>query len=43
MLDVSCIIINYNTSKYTYEAVVSLLDTHNNTIKFEIIVVDTYL
>ena len=40
MLDVSCIIINYNTSKYTFEAVVSLLDTHNNTIKFEIIVVD---
>jgi len=40
MLDVSCIIINYNTSKYTYEAVVSLLDTHINTIKFEIIVVD---
>ena len=40
MLDVSCIIINYNTSKYTYEAVVSLLDMHNNTIKFEIIIVD---
>ena len=40
MIDVSCIIINYNTSKYTFEAVASILKTHVNTISLEIIVVD---
>ena len=40
MLDVSCIIINYNTSNYTYEAVKSLYETHKNNLNFEIIVVD---
>jgi len=40
MIDVCCIIINYNTSKYTFEAVESLLNTHNDTISMEVIVVD---
>lgn len=40
MLDVSCIIINYNTSNYTFEAVRSLYETHKNNLNFEIIVVD---
>lgn len=40
MLDVSCIIINYNTSNYTYEAVKSIYETHKNNLNFEIIVVD---
>ncbi|KJD34657.1 hypothetical protein PK35_02480 [Tamlana nanhaiensis] len=40
-IDVSCIIINYNTAKYTFEAVKSIID--NNTaidLTFEIIVID---
>ena len=40
MIDVSCIIINYNTSNYTYEAVASILEKNNEEISIEIIVVD---
>lgn len=40
MLDVSCIIINYNTSKYTIEAVESLIKNHDENLNYEIIVVD---
>lgn len=41
MIDVSCIIINYNTSTYTYEAVASILKKQTNpSLTFEIIVVD---
>lgn len=40
-IDVSCIIINYNTSKFTYNAVKSILETQNDdSLNFEIIVVD---
>lgn len=40
MIDVSCIIINYNTSNYTYEAVASIIEKNNEEISIEIIVVD---
>ena len=40
MIDVSCIIINYNTSNFTYEAVKSILDKNNDEISIEINVVD---
>jgi len=40
MLDVSCIIINYNTSNYTIEAVESIIKTHDQNLNYEIIVVD---
>ena len=40
MLDVSCIIINYNTSNYTLDAVKSILKKHDENLKYEIIVVD---
>jgi len=41
ILDVSCIIINYNTSEYTYNAVKSILETHSSSkLTFEIIVID---
>lgn len=40
MIDVSCIIINYNTSKFTFEAVESIIKTHNKPLGFEIIVID---
>jgi len=40
MIDISCIIINYNTSNYTTEAVKSILDFHENDLSLEIIVVD---
>lgn len=39
-LDVSCIIINYNTSQLTYDAVKSILKTHDNNLSFEIIIID---
>ncbi len=41
MIDVSCIIINYNTSKYTYEAVASIVQKQqNSSLKYEIVVID---
>jgi len=40
MVDVSCILVNYNTSKYTVAAVSSILNLHDDTRKLEIIVVD---
>ncbi|TXE07074.1 glycosyltransferase family 2 protein [Seonamhaeicola algicola] len=40
-VDVSCIIINYNTSQFTFNAVKSILESHNeNSLTFEVIVVD---
>lgn len=40
MLDVSCIIINYNTSQYTFEAVESIINKQSEELLYEIIVVD---
>ena len=40
MIDVSCILINYNTSKYTLACINSILENTNSSIKFEIIIVD---
>lgn len=40
ILDVSCIIINYNTSGYTLKCIESILAKTSNELSFEIIVVD---
>src|SRR5690606_15277607 len=40
ILDVSCVIINYNTSAYTLKCVESILAKTSNELNFEIIVVD---
>lgn len=40
MIHVSCIIINYNTSKYTIEAVESIIRLHDSQLTFEVIVID---
>lgn len=40
MIDVSCIIINYNTSKYTIDCVASIIDNTKSALAYEIIVVD---
>lgn len=41
MIDVSCIIINYNTSSLTADAVESIIEKHRESnIKFEIVVID---
>lgn len=40
MLDVSCIILNYNTSNYTIEAVESIIEKHDQSLNYEIIVID---
>ena len=40
MTDVCCIIINYNTTKFTIDCVNSILDHNNQNISLEIIVVD---
>ena len=40
MIDVSCIIINYNTSKFTINAVASIFNKNDDSISFEVIVVD---
>ena len=40
MIDVCCILINYNTHSYTLAAVNSILDLHDTSQKLEIIVVD---
>ncbi|AVR45819.1 glycosyltransferase family 2 protein [Christiangramia fulva] len=40
MLDVSCIIINYNTSGFTFDCVKSIIENHDPDFKCEIIVID---
>ncbi len=40
MIDVSCILVNYNTSKYTLQCVSSLLENTKDSIDFEIVVAD---
>lgn len=40
MIDISCIIINYNTSEYTLNCIRSILATHKGKMSYEIIVVD---
>lgn len=40
MIDVSCILINYNTSAFTIDAVKSILEKNGSSIDYEIIVVD---
>jgi hypothetical protein len=40
MLDVSCIYVNYNSATFTVAAIKSLLEKTNDTIVYEIIVVD---
>ena len=40
MIDVSCILINYNSSHYTIPCVKSIIENTENTIVYEIIVVD---
>ena len=39
MIDISCILINYNTSQLTVQAVQSIIDTAGN-VTYEIVVVD---
>ncbi len=39
-MDVTCILINYNTSKYTLACIKSILENTKPPIKFEIIIVD---
>lgn len=40
MIDISCIIINYNTSDYTINCLHTILESHNSDMSYEIIVVD---
>ncbi len=40
MVDVSCIIINFNTSGYTLNCLKSIIETHDSDFSYEIIVVD---
>ena len=40
MIDVSCILINYNSSHYTIPCVKSIIENTENTIVYEIIVID---
>lgn len=40
MLDVSCIIINYNTSDFTFACVKSIIKSHDRNFKYEIVVID---
>ena len=37
---ISCIIVNYNTAKFTLDCVASIFETHKNTEAIEVIVVD---
>ena len=39
-IDISCIIINYNTSKYTIDCVESIIKNTKNALSYEIIVID---
>lgn len=40
MIDLSCILINYNTSKYTLACINSILENTDQSIKLEIVIVD---
>ncbi|OUS21620.1 hypothetical protein A9Q93_00450, partial [Nonlabens dokdonensis] len=40
MIDVSCIIINYNTSQLTREAIQSVMDFTQDDVNYEIVVLD---
>lgn len=40
MIDVSCIIINYNTAQFTIDCIQSIVNTHDEKFNYEIIVVD---
>ena len=40
MIDVSCIIINYNTTQYTVDCVKSIINTTSKNLLYEIIVID---
>lgn len=40
MIDISCIIINYNTSDYTINCLQSILDSQDSEVTYELIVVD---
>ncbi|WP_299278143.1 glycosyltransferase family 2 protein [uncultured Psychroserpens sp.] len=40
MIDVSCILINYNTSQYTIDCIKSIIENTRDTISYEIIVID---
>ena len=40
MIDVSCILINYNTSQYTIDCVKSIIDNTKDSINYEIIIID---
>ncbi|MCD2260845.1 glycosyltransferase family 2 protein [Psychroserpens luteolus] len=40
MIDVSCILINYNTSQYTIDCIKSIIDNTQNSISYEIVVID---
>lgn len=40
MIDVSCIIINYNTSDFTIACVKSIVESHDRNLIYEIIIVD---
>ena len=40
MIDVSCILINYNTSKFTIDCIISILKNSKDSLSYEIVVVD---
>lgn len=40
MIDISCIIVNYNTSDYTVDCIQSILKSHDSEVSLEIVVVD---
>ena len=40
MIDVSCILINFNTSQYTINCVQSIIENTDNDVSYEIIIVD---
>lgn len=40
MKDIVCVIINYNTSEFTSNCLKSIIDTHDQSISYEIVVVD---
>lgn len=40
MLDVSCILINYNTSQYTIACINSILENTGDSVSYEIVIVD---
>lgn len=40
MIDVSCILINYNTTDYSTACIKSILDSHTDELSYEIIIVD---